>query len=128
MKWFVSRAAFDLAIARGDMLARDLADAHRRYDDLLARYHESNSRVMGIAEQMTAPKPVTVNAPAPDFQTFPPLVASALAVATAGYKKDDQRRIYAWAQAELDAKVDPKLVAEKLRNGLPVNVEPEELN
>lgn len=107
--------------------ATEQKEAHARYEALLARYHEANGRVLGIAETLTAPKPVNVTAPAPDFQAFPPLVASALAVATAGFSKPDQRSMYEWTQAELLTK-SPDEVAEALRRGLPVRLDPEELS
>lgn len=99
----------------------------RQFDDLMTRYHDVTGRIAGIAEQLTAPKAVHVAQPAPDFQSFPPLVASALAVATAGFKQDAQREIYAWAQSELQTK-SAEEVAAVLRVGLPVRIEAEELH
>ena len=129
---FVSRVAFDAVCAARDaehenamQLRHELAAWAKRYDDLLARYHEATSRVADIAETAITPAPVTVNAPAPEFKDFPPEVAAALAKANAGFTPDVRRANYAWADTQLKAGESPKKVASLLLTGIPVS--PDEL-
>lgn len=142
---FVSRATYELGLEAGKgalheaqlhiaTLTAELAgarellkDERRRHDETRALLADAGRRAFKIAAQVTAPRPVTVAQPQTTFNEFPPIVASALAVATAGFKPDDQRRIYMWAQDELANKVDPDEVARLLRNGLPVKIDVEEL-
>ena len=127
---FVSRVAFEAVCAARDaehenamQLRHALADWAKRYDDLLARYHEATSRTADLAEIAIKPAPVTVSQPVPDFNAFPPEVAAALALANAGFSKDVQRANYLWADAELKKKTPAAKVAEMLRVGLPVEYE-----
>lgn len=132
---WVPRWVYETAVTRADaehenamVLRHTLAGERQRFDELLARYHEANSRIAGIAEQMTAPRPIAAaSSPAPEFGEFPPAVAAALAVATAGFRKDQKREIYGWAASQLADNVAPEEVAATLKNGLPVTIDPDEL-
>lgn len=128
----VSRAAFEAATARADaehenaqFLRRDILDLNtgwsKRYDDLLARYHEATGRVADLADLAIRPAPVNVAAPVPTFESFPPNVAAALAMANAGFPKDVQRATYVWADAQLKSGINPEIVAQQLRTGVTID-------
>lgn len=131
---FVSRDSYDGAkrLAESERenaqhLRREVIDLGaqwaKRYDDLMARYHEATSRTADALDTVIKPAPVQVNAPVPDFQSFPPIVAGALALANAGFPKDIQRANYVWAEAQLKSGMKPDQVAAELRHGMPVNTE-----
>lgn len=105
-----------------------LAGADHRYAELLAQHHATTGRVADLADLAIRPAPPSAVAlqPTPDFQSFPPIVASALAIANAGFTKDVQRANYIWAESELTRGEKPDVVAHQLRFGRPVNVDAED--
>ena len=123
-----AKRSYDLVAVLRDEGKERIADLSRRLDLATASEAEAHRRLLDITAQMTAPRPIVQNAPAPEFKDFPAEVASALAVATAGFRKDQQREIYEWTAAQLAGKVPPAEVAASLRNGLPVHLDPMELS
>lgn len=110
MRWpFVSRETLDMAERRRVDTADALKRAEDRFAALLVQYHE-------LATTKSA-APVPPFAPPPDFKDFPPLVAGALAIATAGLPRDVVRAARTRARAMLDEGGKVEDVATAVRRG-----------
>jgi hypothetical protein len=136
---WVSRALYENAVVRAEFAERELrivrevaeartAGAELRVADIFAVYRATSDKIADMLAVQIAPRPVVQGSAPADFSEFPPEVAGALAVATAGFRKDDQRAIYDWVRGQLADKMAPAEIAATLKNGLPVTIEPSELH